>query len=983
MTRMRPSSGLRSIPAIVALVLLGAPAESSAQSFTTVHSFSAEAGAPQGPLVLASDGRLYGTTSKGCIYGLGSVYAMIPDGLGGFIHSDVGCFATADSGHAPLGGLVEGADGALYGTASRGGPSDAGAVFRMTKAGVLSFLHVFAGADGKEPHGSLVLASDGAFYGTTAFGGANDLGTVFRVDASGDFASLHSFDGTDGTQPMAGLLEGADDALYGTTYLSTQTGFGGTVFRITKAGALTTLHAFAYPYTYPKSPLIQLADGKLYGTTSWYPATAFRISPDGNDFQNLMNIPASNAGLEEGADGYLYGTGEGSVFRLTPVNFNLQTLHTFSAITGIPSALVETASGFIGTCPGIEGYGEGFVFRVTPSGAYQELHAFRAAPRGRRPTGGIVEGSDGGIYGTTEAGGGGFGTIFRVGRRGGHWTLRRLIGLDGQTPLTGLVTGADGAFYGTTRFGGAIGWGTAFRIDAGGTFSVFHDFDGTSGSPASALGRTSDGAFLGSTWQGSAAWGSLYRLDTAGAFDVLHDFNGYDAALVFGRPLEASDGAVLGTSMAGGTYNAGTVYRWDSLNGFLSLSSFTPTLTEGWRPQAGLIETSSGDFYGTTDSGGPSDLGTVFHMDFGGALTFLHHFAEDDGGRLSSELLDAADGKLYGVAPEYGADGQGTIFRVDPLGAFEKLHDFSGAGGGKPLGPLLRAGDGALYGSASEGGVYGGGIIFRLVVPELLSLTDVSPDSGPASGGTPLVVSGSNFQPGAALTLGGVGRPAAVDDPAHISTTSAPASAGTLGDLVVSNPGGESVRILEAFFTDFLDVPPSHPFQEFVESLVRAGITAGCGGGNYCAASPVTRAQMAVFLLKAEHGAAYAPPSCTGTFADVACPGGFAVDWIEQLAAESVTTGCGGGNYCPDSPVTRAQMAVFLLKTSLGPGYIPPPATGIFGDVPPGFFAADWIEDLYTRAVTGGCNASPLLYCPNNPNTRGQMAVFITKTIGL
>ncbi|HEX4439368.1 MAG TPA: S-layer homology domain-containing protein, partial [Thermoanaerobaculia bacterium] len=169
---------------------------------------------------------------------------------------------------------------------------------------------------------------------------------------------------------------------------------------------------------------------------------------------------------------------------------------------------------------------------------------------------------------------------------------------------------------------------------------------------------------------------------------------------------------------------------------------------------------------------------------------------------------------------------------------------------------------------------------------------------------------------------------------------------------------------------------------DFVESIVRAGITAGCGGGNYCPDASVTRAQMAVFLLKAEHGPAYAPPACQGVFADTPCPGPF-TDWIEQLAAEGITGGCGGGNYCPASAVTRAQMAVFLLKTLLGSSYTPPAAAGIFGDVPIGSFAADWIEDLYGRQITGGCSSSPLLYCPNNANTRGQMAVFLTKTFSL
>jgi hypothetical protein len=91
------------------------------------------------------------------------------------------------------------------------------------------------------------------------------------------------------------------------------------------------------------------------------------------------------------------------------------------------------------------------------------------------------------------------------------------------------------------------------------------------------------------------------------------------------------------------------------------------------------------------------------------------------------------------------------------------------------------------------------------------------------------------------------------------------------------------------------------------------GITGGCGGGNFCPAEPVTREQMAVFLLKMEHGSAYAPPSCAGVFADVPCPGPFA-DWIEQLAAEQITGGCGNGDFCPGKPSTRGQIAVFLTK---------------------------------------------------------------------
>jgi hypothetical protein len=182
---------------------------------------------------------------------------------------------------------------------------------------------------------------------------------------------------------------------------------------------------------------------------------------------------------------------------------------------------------------------------------------------------------------------------------------------------------------------------------------------------------------------------------------------------------------------------------------------------------------------------------------------------------------------------------------------------------------------------------------------------------------------------------------------------------------------------------DFLDIPPANAFHSYIIAVARNGVTAGCGGGNYCGTSPITRAQMAVFLLKAEHGSAYTPPACTGMFADVACPSTFA-NWIEQLANEGVTGGCGGGNYCPTNGVTRSQMAVFLLKTSQGSSYTPPPATGtVFADVAAGSFAADWIEDLYARNITGGCQTNPLRYCPSNINNRQQMAVFITKTFSL
>ncbi len=161
-------------------------------------------------------------------------------------------------------------------------------------------------------------------------------------------------------------------------------------------------------------------------------------------------------------------------------------------------------------------------------------------------------------------------------------------------------------------------------------------------------------------------------------------------------------------------------------------------------------------------------------------------------------------------------------------------------------------------------------------------------------------------------------------------------------------------------------------------------MTAGCGSGLYCRNASLTRAQMAVFLLKSKLGSGYAPPPCSGAvFLDVPCTGGPFDPWIEDLAARGITGGCGGGNYCPASAVTRAQMSAFLLKTDLGSGYLPPACTGtVFADVPcTGAIFDPWIEDLAARGITGGCGAG--VYCPGAAATRGQMAAFLVRTFEL
>lgn len=183
--------------------------------------------------------------------------------------------------------------------------------------------------------------------------------------------------------------------------------------------------------------------------------------------------------------------------------------------------------------------------------------------------------------------------------------------------------------------------------------------------------------------------------------------------------------------------------------------------------------------------------------------------------------------------------------------------------------------------------------------------------------------------------------------------------------------------------TLFADVAESYWAWSYIKSLYDAGITGGCGSLPlvYCPENTVTRSQMAVFLLRGEHGSTYVPPVAGGNiFTDVSAAY-WAANWIEQLASEGITGGCGTQAYCPDSPVSRTQMAIFLLRTKHGASYSPPPASGTFADVNAGYWAAAWIEQLAAEGVTSGCGSGN--YCPDQGVTRAQMAVFLVKTFNL
>lgn len=369
--------------------------------------------------------------------------------------------------------------------------------------------------DGSVPSGPLIQAPDGYLYGTTAAGGSSKQGTVFRIGLDGTESVLYSFMGgpNDGADPGEGLIVGSDGDLYGTTRSGGVGSCGGqepsglvfpvstcgTVFQLTLSGQEQVLYFFqgGNDGGLPMTPLLQTSSGSFYGTTA-------------------------------------------------------------------------TGGAYLG----------GTVFQVTPMGMQSVLYDFGAsgASDGEAPEAGLILGTDGNLYGTTAVGGtSNEGTIFGVTLAGGETVLASFAGgATGQTPTQSLLQASDGNFYGTSSNGGLTsascnsGCGTVFQLTPAGTLTILYQFGGYAGDgivPSSALIQASDGNLYGTTRAGgsggcSGGCGTVFKIVLGGNETVLYSFQGGDdgaspqAALV-----EATDGALYGTTSAGGQQNQGTVFR--------------------------------------------------------------------------------------------------------------------------------------------------------------------------------------------------------------------------------------------------------------------------------------------------------------------------------------------------------------------------------------------------------------------------------------
>lgn len=664
---------------------------------------------PRNALIQGSDGAFYGTTLSGTAGG--TVFRVNGNGSGYKVLHDF-----VEAAAVPQ-GVVEGSDGLLYGTALLGGSNNVGILFALGQGGTgYRALHQFQtnGVDGQRPR-ALALGHDGVLYGTTQYGGSSNLGTVFKINRDGSgHTILRSFgnDTTDGQSPAAGLIHASDGVLYGTTYYGGSSNYG-TVFKLSTDGSgYVILRSFTGSDGDGRSPqaaLVEGGDGFLYGVTYYggtnSVGTLFKLSKDGSGYGLVQTFSR----LQDGAN---------------PVG-----------LTEGPGAILYGAANTGGT------NGSGTIFKLNRSGGGFVVlhHCLSGVPDDGGNPAIPTLGSDGALYGTMTRGGEmDRGILYKVQTDGSSFTVLRSFnttGYDGSHPIAVPLLGADGALYGTTYYGGRYDVGTVFKMAPDGTgYTILHDFsmrwpDGQN--PAAALLRGADGAFYGTTlYGGSNSQGTVFKLNGDGTgYRILRSFTGTGGDGT--RPhalIQGSDGWLYGVTAYGGSTNAGTLFKMTTDGvGYVVLFSF-PGSPDGSSPVA-LIEGSDGVFYGTVQyAGGVLDRvrGAIFALTKDGSgYNLLHLFNTGNwDGAYPSALIEGSDGALYGTTSGITVAGgssntnlDGTVFTLLKDGSgYAMLHscdrwngDGTGAAG------LVEGKDGMLYGATGAGGgTNSSGTVFRL-----------------------------------------------------------------------------------------------------------------------------------------------------------------------------------------------------------------------------------------------------------------------------
>jgi uncharacterized repeat protein (TIGR03803 family) len=420
---------------------------------------------------------------------------------------------------------------------------------------------------------------------------------------------------------------------------------------------------------------------------------------------------------------------------------------------------------------------------------------------------GLVQGTDGNLYGTTLLGGQSpfcltCGTLFRVSKTGNlitHTFCAEVGCTDGRSPYAGLLQATDGNFYGVTSSGGATGYGTVFKMTPAGEFTTLHSFDLRDGAtPLVAPIEGTDGNLYGTTVGGrsggSCACGVFFRITRGGDFTVLHSF---DLSTSVANGLVQAGGYFYGTTAAGGTHHSGTVFRITKDGTLTTLRSFCSqrNCADGANPEAPMVLATDGNFYGTTLHGGANKSGTVFKI-AGGKLTTLYTFCSlplcVDGQLPSGTLVQATDGSFYETTSDGGtSNGGGTVFQITPEGTLTTLHNFNLTDDGHaPSGGLLQDTDGKFYGTTAKGGTsgncpFGCGTVFSLDIGlgPFVSLLRYS-----GTVGSPMGILGQGFTGTTNVSVNGTAATFTVVSDTYL-TAKVPDGA-TTGFVTVTTPSG-------------------------------------------------------------------------------------------------------------------------------------------------------------------------------------------------
>ncbi len=408
----------------------------------------------------------------------------------------------------------------------------------------------------------------------------------------------------------------------------------------------------------------------------------------------------------------------------------------------------------------------------SPAQTFTSLHSF-VGTDGSYPYAGLIQGTNGKLFGTTSYGGAFStgGSVFTITNGGTLKTLYSFCKLascaDGTDPRSPLVLATNGKFYGATFGGGPFSSaGTIYQITASGALTTLYSFCALSGctdgeTPYGGLVQsTSNGLLFGTTYGGGAhGGGTVFDIKTTGgALTTLYSFCSLSACADGDAPqptlIQGTDGNFYGSTYDGGAFSYyGNIFKITSAGVFTSLYSFQGT--DGDEPIGGLTQAIDGNFYGTTQVDGVNGYGTVYKITSGGTLTTLYNFCVSsgcpDGSFPEDPLVQGTDGNLYGTTFSGGTFGKGTIFSITTAGVLTTLHSFDNTDGGQPWAGMVQDTNGTFYGTTYSGGTSNLGSVYSLSMT-LAPFIKINPPA--AKVGTTVTILGTNLTGATSIKFG-------------------------------------------------------------------------------------------------------------------------------------------------------------------------------------------------------------------------------------